>query len=193
VDSVRTAREAVGDQITLLCDAAGNYDVDQAARLGRALEPLGVGWLEAPIPPEHIDGHATLAKSLDVPIATDLLTTRYQVRDFLVRGALDIVQPDVCRAGGLSECRRIAQLADAFGVGFAPHVSIGSAIQFAASAHIAAATPNFVIMEYWIGENPIGNAVLRTPLRLSDGMLVVPAGPGLGLDIDEDAVLRYAV
>ena len=193
VDSVRTARQAVGDQITLFCDAAGNYDVDQAARLGRALEPLGVGWLEAPIPPEHIDGHATLAKSLDVPIATDLLSTRYQVRDFLVRGALDVVQPDVCRAGGLSECRRIAHLADAFGVGFAPHVSIGSAIQFAASAHIAAATPNFVIMEYWIGENPIGNAVLRTPLRLSDGMLVVPAGPGLGLDIDEDALLRHAV
>ncbi len=193
VDSVSTACEAVGDQITLFCDAAGNYDVDQAARLGRALEPLGVGWLEAPIPPEHVDGHATLAKSLNVPIATDLLSTRYQVRDFLVRGALDVVQPDVCRAGGLSECRRIAHLADVFGVGFAPHVSIGSAIQFAASAHIAAATPNFVIMEYWIGENRIGNAVLRTPLRLSDGMLVVPGGPGLGLDIDEDALLRHAV
>ncbi|HLN15075.1 MAG TPA: enolase C-terminal domain-like protein, partial [bacterium] len=126
------------------------------------------------------------------PIATDLLCTRYQVREFLVRGALDVVQPDVCRSGGLTECRRIAQLADVFGAGVAPHVSIGSAIQFAASAHLAAATPNFVIMEYWIGDNPIGNPVLRRPLRLEDGMLEVPVGPGLGLDIDEAALLRHA-
>lgn len=193
VDTVRAVRDAVGDRIALFCDAAGNYDVDQAGRLGRLLEPLGVGWLEAPIPPEHVDGHARLAQTLTLPIATDLLSTRYQVRDFLVRGALDIVQPDVCRAGGLSECRRIAHLADVFGAGFAPHVSIGSVIQFAASAHLAAAVPNFVIMEYWIGENPLGNATLKTPLRLEDGMLRVPVGPGFGLEINEDVLLRHAV
>jgi D-arabinonate dehydratase/D-galactarolactone cycloisomerase len=193
VATVRAVRDAVGDDILLLCDAAGNYDVDQAGRLGHALEQLGVGWLEAPIPPEHVEGHARLARSLDLPVVSDLLSTRYQVRDFLVRGALDIVQPDVCRAGGLSECRRIAHLADVFGAGFAPHVSIGSAIQFAASAHIAAAVPNFVIMEYWIGDNPLGDAVLRAPLHLSGGMLEVPAGPGLGLDIKEDVLLRHAV
>lgn len=193
VDTVRVVRDAVGPDVELFCDAAGNYDVAQAGRLGRELERLAVGWLEAPLPPEYVDGHAQLAQALDLPIATDLLSTRYQVRDFLVRGALDIVQPDVCRAGGLSECRRIAQLADVFGAGFAPHVSIGSAIQFAASAHIAAATPNFVIMEYWIGENPIGNPVLDTPLRLEDGMLVVPSGPGMGLEINEAALLRHAV
>jgi D-galactarolactone cycloisomerase len=193
VDTVRVVRDAVGPDVELFCDAAGNYDVAQAGRLGRELERHAVGWLEAPLPPEYVDGHAQLAQALDLPIATDLLSTRYQVRDFLVRGALDIVQPDVCRAGGLSECRRIAQLADVFGAGFAPHVSIGSAIQFAASAHIAAATPNFVIMEYWIGENPIGNPVLNTPLRLEDGMLVVPSGPGMGLEINEAALLRHAV
>jgi D-arabinonate dehydratase/D-galactarolactone cycloisomerase len=193
VATVRTVRDAVGDGVLLLCDAAGNYDVDQAGRLGHALEQLGVGWLEAPIPPEHVDGHARLAQALHLPIATDLLSTRYQVRDFLVRGALDIVQPDVCRAGGISECRRIAHLADVFGAGVAPHVSIGSAIQFAASAHIAAAVPNFVIMEYWIGDNPLGDPILGTPLRLDDGLLEVPSGPGFGLDVKEDALLRHAV
>ncbi len=191
-ETVRSVRKTVGDGVLLLADAAGNYDVAQAGRIGRILEGYGVGWLEAPVPPEHIDGHAQLARSLDLPIATDLLSTRYQVRDFLARGALDIVQPDVCRAGGLTECRKIAHLADTFGAGFAPHVSIGSAIQCAATAHLAAAVPNFVIMEYWIGENPMGNTVLRTPLRLEDGMLVVPTGPGLGLEIVEDALLRYA-
>ncbi|MDR7544884.1 MAG: mandelate racemase/muconate lactonizing enzyme family protein [Armatimonadota bacterium] len=193
IATVTAVREAVGESVWLLCDAAGNYDVDQAGRLGRALEPLGVGWLEAPIPPEHIDGHAQLARTLDLPIATDLLSTRYQVREFLVRQALDIVQPDVCRAGGLSECRRIAQLADVFGAGIAPHVSVGSAIQFAASAHLAAATPNFVIMEYWVGDNPLGDAVLTEPLRLEHDVLHVPAGPGLGLALNEEALLRYAV
>ncbi len=191
-ETVRLVREAVGSDILLLADAAGNYDVAGAGRLGRTLEGYGVGWLEAPVPPEHLDGHAQLARSLDLPIATDLLSTRYQVREFLMRGALDIVQPDVCRSGGLTECRKIAHLADTFGAGFAPHVSIGSAIQFAASAHLGAAVPNFVIMEYWISENPMGNTVLRTPLRLEDGMLVVPTGAGLGLDIVEDALLRYA-
>ncbi|MDR7481491.1 MAG: mandelate racemase/muconate lactonizing enzyme family protein [Armatimonadota bacterium] len=193
IATVTIVREAVGESVWLLCDAGGNYDVDQAGRLGRALESLGVGWLEAPIPPEQIDGHAQLARTLNLPIATDLLSTRYQVREFLVRGALDIVQPDVCRAGGLSECRHIARLADVFGVGVAPHVSIGSAIQFAASAHLAASVPNFVIMEYWVDHNPLGDAVLAEPLRLEQGALHVPVGPGLGLTFNEEALLRYAV
>jgi D-arabinonate dehydratase/D-galactarolactone cycloisomerase len=190
--TVRLVREAVGDGVDVFCDAAGNYDVAQAGALGRLLEGYKVGWLEAPVPPEHVDAHAALARALDLPIATDLLVSRYQVRDFLVRGALDIVQPDVCRAGGLTECRRIASLADVFGAGVAPHVSIGSAIQFAATAHFAAAIPNFVIMEYWIGENPLGDDVLRTPLQIADGMLTVPIGPGLGLEVDEAQLLRYA-
>ena len=192
-ETVRVVREAVGAATLLLADAAGNYDVAAAGRLGRVLQDLGAGWLEAPVPPEHLDAHAQLAHALEIPIATDLLCTRYQVREFLVRGALDIVQPDVCRSGGLTECRRIAHLADVFGAGLAPHVSIGSAIQFAASAHLAAAVPNFVIMEYWIGDNPIGDRVLRRPLSLEDGLLAVPQGPGLGLDIDEAALLRHAV
>ncbi len=192
-ETVRLVREVVGNDVLLLCDAAGNYSVADAGRLGRILESFGVGWLEAPVAPEDIEGHRTLAQSLDLPVATDLLSTRYQVRDFLVRAALDIVQPDVCRAGGLSECRRIAQLADAFGAGCAPHVSIGSAIQFAASAQFSSAIPNFVIMEYWIGENPIGDDVLRVPLRLDDGMLMLPSGPGLGIDIIEERLLSHAV
>lgn len=192
VATVRTVREAVGDGVALYCDAAGNYDLDQAGRLGRALEHLGVGWLEAPLPPEHLDGHAQLARALDLPIATDLLGTRYQVREFLVRGALDIVQPDVCRSGGLSECRRIACLADAFGAGVAPHVSIGSPIQFAATAHLCAALPNFVIMEYWVGENPLAALAPAARLQPEQGLLHLPSGPGLGLEIDEAALRRLA-
>ena len=192
VESVRTVRAAVGEGIEIFCDAGGNYDVAHAHRLGRALEALGVGWLEAPLPAEHVDGYAQLARALALPIANDVVSTRYQVCAFLVRSALDVVQPDVCRAGGLSECRRIAQLADVFGAGIAPHVSIGSPIQFAASAHLAAATPNFLVMEFWTGAAAFARLAPGAPLQITDGVLPVPMGPGLGLTIDDAALRHYA-
>jgi D-arabinonate dehydratase/D-galactarolactone cycloisomerase len=103
---------------------------------------------------------------------------------------LQLVQPDVCRAGGITECRRIAELADSFGVAYAPHVSIGSMISFAASAHLGAAMPNTMTCEYWIGRNPLGNNVLETPLELKDGFLRAPDGPGVGIAVRPEALLR---
>jgi D-arabinonate dehydratase/D-galactarolactone cycloisomerase len=118
----------------------------------------------------------------------DTLTSRYETRDFVSRGGLDIVQPDVCRAGGVTECKRIAELADAFGVAFAPHVSIGSAIHFAATAHLATSMPNTITSEYWIGENPLGNCILKEPLVLENGYMYTPSGPGLGIEINEETL-----
>lgn len=192
--SVRGAREAAGPDMAIYVDAAGNYDVSTAIRLGRELEAYDIGFFEAPLPHEHIDGYAEVARALAVPVANDVLTSRYQVLEYLTRRGLGIVQPDVCRAGGISELRRIAVLADAFGVGFTPHVSIGSAIHVAASLHVAAAVPNLVQMEYWFGKNPLGDAVLKTPaLEVVDGHVVVPQGPGLGIEIDEAKLLEHAL
>ena len=187
--SVRTVRQRLGDDFLLYVDAAGAYDKAQALRIGKELEDLGVGWFEMPIFPEDIEGYVELAKALTIPIALDSLTSRYEAGEFIRRGGLDVVQPDVCRAGGITECRRIAELADAFGLAFAPHVSIGSAIHIAATAHLASAMPNTVISEYWIGENPLGNAILREPIVLKDGYLDTPKGAGLGIDIIESRVL----
>jgi len=106
--------------------------------------------------------------------------------------AIDVLQPDVCRAGGITECRRIAELADAHGLAFAPHISIGSAIHFAASAHLASAMPNTLTSEYWIGDNPIGNAIVEQPLRLVDGYLHTPTGPGLGLELREEVLRQHS-
>ncbi len=194
VASVRAVRELVGPRMAIFADAAGNYDVGKAVTVGRELETLGVGFLEAPLPHEFIDGYAEVARALAIPIANDVITTRYQVLDYLRKSALDIVQPDVCRTGGITELKRISVLTDAFGVGFTPHVSIGSAIHFVASAHCAAAAPNLHQMEYWFGQNPLGDALLREPaLELVDGYLPVPQGPGLGIEIDEEAVRALAV
>lgn len=193
IRSVQTVRETLGPDFTLFVDTAGMYGLGDALRLGRALEKLDIGWFEAPVPPEDFAFGATLTASLTVPIASDQIFNRWQSRDLLLHGSIDVIQPDVCRTGGISECKRIADMADAFGKAATPHVSIGSAIQFAASAHLAASFPNQTWMEYWYAPNPLGNAILKQALKVENSEFHVPTGPGLGIEIDEDALRPYIV
>lgn len=190
--SVRAVRERLGADFLIYTDAAGVYDRAQALRLGRELEELGAAWLEMPIPPEDVEGYGVLAQALTLPIALDSLSSRYEVAAFVQCRGLDVVQPDVCRAGGITECRRIAELADAFGLAFAPHVSIGSAVHIAATMHLAASMPNTMTSEYWIGDNPIGNAWLTEPIQVEAGYVSLPRRPGLGLAFAPDALDRWA-
>ena len=192
LDSARRIRKTIGQEIELYVDAAERYSVPQAVQLARALEPLGVGFLEAPLPAEDLDGYAELAGRTSLPIANDLLVNRHETLQLLLRRGLGLVQPDVCRAGGITGCLRIAQLADVFGVPFQPHVSLGSAIHFAASLHLAATAPNLFRMEFWAGDNPLGESVLRKPLlALKDGFVRVPEEPGLGADVNEEELLVH--
>jgi len=188
--SIRTIRDAMGDDFLIYTDAAGVYERAQAMQLGRELQDLNCVWFEMPIAPEDVAGYGELARALDIPISLDSLTSRFEVAEFIRAGGLDVVLPDSYRAGGITECKRIAELADGFGLAFAPHISIGSAIHFAASAHLATAMPNTMTSEYWFGENPIGNAILKEPLILKDGYMHTPDKPGLGIDIDEEALER---
>lgn len=191
--TIETIRDEVGPAFGILTDAAGMYDLSQAIGLARGLRRLGVGWLEAPLAPEAIGDYGRLAAAVELPIASDLVYNRWQVRDLLLGGGVDVVQPDVCRVGGLTEAKRIAELADAFHKAATPHVSIGSAVQFAASVHLAAALPNQAIMEFWYGANPLGAALQTTAFRIEDGYFWVPDGPGLGIEIDEAALRQWAV
>ena len=194
LDSARRIREIIGHEIELYVDAAERYSVPQAIQLARSLERLDIGFLEAPVPAEDLDGYAELAGRTSVPIANDLLVNRHETLQLLLRRGLGLVQPDVCRAGGITGCLRIAQLADVFGVPFQPHVSLGSAIHFAASLHLAATAPNLFRMEFWAGNNPLGESVLRKPLlTLENGFVLVPEEPGLGVDVDEEKLLQHAL
>lgn len=185
--SVRTVREVFSAGTSVFADAAGQYDFPQALRAGRQLQELDVGFFEMPLPPEDIDGYARLAAKLDVPLALDSIATRHRAVQFLRAGALQVLQPDVCRAGGITETMRIAVIADAFGAQATPHVSIGSPIHVAASVQCAAATPNFAWLEHWVGDNPLSSIVPK-PLTPEDGRHTVPAGPGLGVTVDAAAV-----
>ncbi len=186
--SIRKVRETLGDDFLIYTDAAGVYDRAQAIQLGHELQELGCVWFEMPTAPEDVAGYGEIAKALRIPIATDSLTSRYETAEFIRSGGLDVVLPDACRAGGITECKRIAEMADGFGLAFAPHISIGSAIHFAASAHLATAMPNTITSEYWFGDNPLGNGILEEPLRLEKSYLYTPEKPGLGIEIDEAAL-----
>jgi D-galactarolactone cycloisomerase len=193
IESVAAVREVFGVGTRVYADAAGQYDARQAVRVGRELERLEVGFFEMPVGPEHVDAYASLAARLDVPLALDSLPNRYRALEFLRRDALHVLQPDVCRAGGVTELMRIAALADAFGVQATPHVSIGSAVHFAASLQCAAAIPNLDVMEYWIGTNPLGDPLAPDLPQPEGSTLDVPDRPGLGITVDERAVRRLSV
>ena len=189
---IRSLRDAMGPDFSIYADAAGVYSRADAMRLGEAMNELEVGFFEMPIAPEDVEGYAELAQRLAIPIALDSIMTRHETVELIRNRAIDIVQPDVCRAGGITECRRIAELADCFGLAFQPHVSIGSAIHVAASAHLAVAMPNSMVCEYWIGDNPIGARVAATPAEVRHGYLHAPNGSGLGIGLDADALLAHA-
>ena len=191
IASVETVRDAMGAMATILVDAAGQYDLPDALRVGHALVDAGVGFFEMPLPPEDIGGYARLARRVDVPLALDSVCTRHRALEFLRAGALHVLQPDVCRAGGITESMRIAQLADAFGAQATPHVSIGSAVHIAASISCAAAIPNFSILEEWTGSNPLREIAADCP-EVVDGRYAVPTKAGLGISVDQAVVRRMA-
>jgi D-galactarolactone cycloisomerase len=189
--SVEVAGQVFGSG-NVYADAAGTYDLTQALTVGRELARIGAGFFEMPIAPEHLDGYATLAGKLDIPLALDSLPNRYRALEYLKRDALRILLPDVCRGGGVTEVMRIAALADSFGAQSSPHVSIGSAVHFAASLQCAAAIPNLPVMEHWVGENPLGAQIAPDLDVPAHSHRTVSSTPGLGITVDETTVRRLA-
>lgn len=183
---VAAVKGALGGAGQLYVDVLWRYDPPAAVRLGRMLEEHGVGFLESPILPEDVDGHASLARDLDIPIAVgEPLRGHHSFRPWFQARALDICQPDPMR-NGISETFRIAQLAETFNVPVALHNGAVTTIGMAATWNTAAALPNFYVQEFQPQMLELFNPWLREPLQVDEGQLVVPNGPGLGISIDED-------
>ena len=196
LDRVAAASEAIGRDGQLLLESLGAYKIHEARAVGAELDKLpNIGWWEDAVLPEDIAGFAELSAALKTPIcAGEEVSNRYQFRDLFAARAVDIINPDVCRAGGVTECRKIAILADVHGVLWSPHVSTGTALYLAASTHLAAHTPNAVIIEGGtLLERPFGNDLLKTPLEWSPGDARVPEAPGIGVELDEGRLQRYVV
>ena len=191
-------RKIAGPEIRLSVDANWAFDLDEATQVGDALAALDYWWFEEPIVPEDIDGYRRLRERTKVRLAageSDFVAT--QARDLIATRSVGVIQPDVARAGGITETRRIADLADAFHVAYAPHVGWSGAICAAASVQLAAAQPNFLVYECMIFANPLREDLLTRRVGsfqdLVDGHAAVPEGPGLGVEIDRDALARFTI
>ena len=182
VERVEAVSKAIGTEGQLLVDSLGAYKVHEARAVGAKLDELSnIGWWEDALLPEDIGGYKELNATLKTPIcAGETFSNRYQFRELFAARAVDMVNPDLCRAGGVSECRRIGILADLHGVLFSPHISTGTALYWAASVHLAAHLPNAVIMEGGtLLERPFGNGLLRnrwSPVRARQSF---PSAPEL--------------
>lgn len=194
ISDLDSVQGAVSDYppASLLVDHHWSMDAaHDAIRLGRQLEELGVGFVEAPLPPEDIDGAARVTDALDVPVALgESLRTTHDFKLRLQRNALDIAQPDVNRTG-LTEGMRIAALVDAHRQPVAPHIGGSPSVAMIATWHLSSAIPNFLIQEHQPSRFTASNEYLSREIEVDDGRLPVPDGSGLGIDIDESALESY--
>jgi L-alanine-DL-glutamate epimerase-like enolase superfamily enzyme len=193
---VKTARDAVGPDARLMVDAGGSdafwgQGYKWALRTAEMLAAYDVAWFEEPLKPDALADFVALRRAAPLPIAGgEVLTRRQSFQPWLQAGAFDIVQPDVTKVGGISEERRIGWLAQENGVRFIPH-GWNTAVGLAADLHLASAFPDTDLVEYLTGSVYVDELKAGGWHLDADGMLAIPDGPGLGIELDPDAVERY--
>lgn len=191
VAAVRAVRRILGKENDLMVDASMRYHVALARRIGKVLDENNVFWYEEPFLPEDIDSFAALRGTVAVRIAAG--ENEFGVQGFreLIRAhAVDIVQPDASRCGGISEVWRVARMAAAAGLAFAPH-SWSDAVAVMANAQVVAAMPNGLTVEVDQTGNPFIEELLVEPLRVRDGQISLKHQPGLGLELNTAVVDRW--
>jgi L-alanine-DL-glutamate epimerase-like enolase superfamily enzyme len=192
VESLRMAREAMGEEIRLMVDVNCPWSPEQALDMARKFKPYRIAWLEEPIwPPEDFRSLARVAGLSGIPIASgENACTVFQFTEMLEAGAATYIQPSVIKVGGVSEWRKIAALAEPYNVKIAPH-SPYFGPGFLATAHLVASSPLADSIEF-LYVNLEAN-IFKTPLKLEKGYFLLPQGPGLGLDIDWEVIKHYEV
>ncbi len=191
---VRAAREALGDRVDLLLDIGHLWDATTAIQRVRRFEPYRPFWVEEPLPPDDIRGYRQLADAVDTRIATgEESATRFEFEELLDVAGVDVVQPDIARAGGLTETRRIADMAHQRNRPCVPH-AWKTGILKAASLHLIAAIPNAIFLEFVVWDSPLAHDLVQPKFWIDkEGMVAVPEGPGLGVTLDETLLERYRI
>ncbi len=192
-ERVARLRQAVGPNVLIMMDAHGRHTPSQAIRLIRVLEPYDLYFMEEPVPPDNVDAYAPLAQAhLNVPIATgERLFAKWGFKDLIEKQYVDVIQPDVCHDGGILETLKIAAMAETYYIRVAPHNPNGP-VATAASLQLAALLPGFCILEY-AQNQPWRDQVIREPLKIVDGWVDLPTAPGLGVELNLEAIaqLKY--
>lgn len=197
LERAKLARQLMGPDIRLVADANWVFDIGDALSVACGLGELGYYWFEEPTIPEDLDGYKELARKSPVPIAAgESEYTAVGIAPLIASRSIRVCQPDVARSAGITETRKIIALAGAFHTTYSPHIGFGGAICAAASLHLAAAASNFETYECMLYSSPLRDELATEPVAscetLSDGCLALPKGPGLGIEIDEHALKRFA-
>jgi L-rhamnonate dehydratase len=192
-DLVHAARSEIGPGRTLMLDGGRAYTVKRALELLRRVEEHDLYWFEEALQPDDLDGYARLSAGSTVRIAAgEADATLPPFRALVERGHVDVLQPDLARCGGFTVARQIALLERTSGVEIVPHC-FSTGILVAASLHFVATLDRSTWSEYSVAHSPLVNGILTEPFRLDDGCLAVPSGPGLGIELDEDALAHHRV
>jgi len=192
VDNVRAVREAVGPDVDVLIDVHRRLSPMHAVRVARMMEEFNPFWYEEPVAPENLDALVEVRSSINLPIVTgEAIYTKSGFREVLERRAADILNPDVASCGGILELKEIAAMAEPYYVAISPHNYNSPTIGLAATIQAAAVMPNFLISEYFVNFGEIGDAIAVNPFKVEDGYIKLPSGPGLGLQIKEEALADF--
>jgi galactonate dehydratase len=192
IDTVRRYREAVGDDVDLCIEIHRRLTPTEAVQLGRGIEQYRPYFFEDPVLPDNFDEMAYVAQHIDIPIATgERLHNIWEFEMLLTRNAVQYVRPDVCMAGGITHSKKIAALAEAHHVGVVPHNPL-SPVSTAACIQLAACIPNFALQEYPLGEGqPPKSEIVKSAVKLDNGYLLIPDTPGIGIELADDAAIKY--
>ena len=187
-DRIGELREAVGPTVDIAIDLHGRFSPAMAKKFIHETEQYNPMFYEEPVLPGNDDVMADIAHRTHIPIATgERLYTRWDFRNIIEKRAADILQPDVCHAGGILELRKIAAMGEVNFCGLAPHNPMG-AVALASSIQVDSATINFLIQEH----TNLGQGILKKPFEIDqDGFVAVPQGPGLGVEADEESLAQY--
>jgi galactonate dehydratase len=192
VARVAAVREGVGPDIDLLIEVHRRLAPMHAVRIARAMERYRPFWYEEPVSSTNLEALAECRRQIAIPIVTgEELYTRAEFRRCFELRAADIVNPDVCNCGGIQELRAIAQMAEPSLVTVSPHNYNSTTVGLAATLHVSAAIPNFLITEYFVNFEARGHEIARPPIEVREGYVDVPTEPGLGIELDEAALARF--
>jgi L-alanine-DL-glutamate epimerase-like enolase superfamily enzyme len=199
-DMVAQVRRAVGDAVDIMVDANMGYDRRGALALAHDLEELGVAWLEEPILSrslsQYVEDHSWLGDRVSIPLAGgESLLTRFEYIELLERRTFDVLQPDCTSVGGISEAKRVADMASAWNIRCVPHIacSSGTGIALAAGLHLILASENAPLIEFDAYGGPGWDGLLVQPLLVKDGYVEALEAPGLGVELADDCYQRFAV
>lgn len=191
MDCIQAVTEAVGKDVDILIEGHGRFNVPTAVRIGQQLENFNVTWFEEPVPPDDMEGLLDVKRRVRVPLAGgERLYSRWDYREYLHKRCVDFIQPDVSHCGGISELKKIAAMAECAYMAVCPHNPSGP-VANAATLQLAACIPNFFLLETMATDVSYRHEITNENVTFANGVMTIPDAPGLGLELNEDAIARH--